>query len=135
MQNQGFSQSENELLKLKELVKSQDQKIQELNQSIANNKQFIEQLKEALLLAKAKRFGFSAELYLDTDNPQISLFDEAEVSSDESTEKSQETVVSTHTRKKNKGKRKALPDYLPRQTVEHRLSQDDLTLDNGLKYE
>ena len=35
MQDKGFSQSENELFELKELVKSQDQKIQELNQSIA----------------------------------------------------------------------------------------------------
>lgn len=75
MQSKDFSQSQNELFRLKELVKSQDQKIQELNQSIVNNKQFIEQLKEALLLAKAKRFGSSSESYFDTDNPQISLFD------------------------------------------------------------
>ena len=78
MQNKGFSQSENELLKLKELVKSLSLKIQKKDQ-------FIEQLKEALLLAKAKRFGFSAESYLNTDNPQISLFDEAEAYSDNET--------------------------------------------------
>ena len=127
MQNQGFSKSQNELFKLKELVKS-------LSLEVQQKDQFIEQLKEALLLAKAKRFGFSAESYLDIDNPQISLFDEAEVSLDD-TEESQDTVVSTYTRNKNKGKRKSLPDYLPREIVEHRLSEDDLTLDNGLKYE
>jgi transposase len=134
MQNQGFSKSQNELFKLKELVKSLSLQVQEKDQIINNKDQFIEQLKEALLLAKAKRFGFSAESYLDIDNPQISLFDEAEVSLDD-TEESQDTVVSTYTRNKNKGKRKSLPDYLPREIVEHRLSEDDLTLDNGLKYE
>ena len=128
MQNKGFSQSENELLKLKELVKS-------LRLEVQQKDQFIEQLKEALQLAKAKRFGFSAESYLDIENPQISLFDEAEVSVEDDHEESQETVVSTHARKKNKGKREPLPDYLPRETVEHRLSENDLTLDNGLKFE
>lgn len=138
MQNKDFLQLENQLFELKNLIKSQCQKIQELDQTIANNKQFIEQLKEALLLAKSKRFGLSSEEYLDPNDTQGDLFNEAEVSVEEESEEEtelEETEVTSHKRKKNKGKRKPLPEYLPRETLEHRLSEDKLTLDNGLKYE
>ncbi len=63
------------------------------------------------------------------------MFDESEVSVEDYCEESQETVVSKLTCNKNEGKRKPLPDYLPRETVEHRLSENEITLDNGLKYE
>ena len=48
MQNKDFSQSQNEIFKLKELVKSLSLQVQEKDQVINNKDQFIEQLKEAL---------------------------------------------------------------------------------------
>ena len=86
----------------------------------------------------AKQFGRSAERYTDFNDKQGCLFDEAELDAlmaeghiiDHDTG-DVEVDIKPHKRKTNQGKRKPLPDYLPREIIEYHLTGEDLVLDNG----
>lgn len=120
-----------------ELEKQVSLSINNLNQkdqAIHQKDRLIEQLQEALKLAHARRFGRSSESYVDMTDLQFSLFDEAETGAviDHDT---QEVIVEQHSRQHNRGKRKALPAYLPREIIECTISDDLLQLENGLCFE
>ena len=100
---------------------------------IENNKLIIEQLQEALKIALARQYGRSAERYVDPN--QIDLFDEAETGVIIDNDSGEVINVPGHTRTKKRGKRQPLPDYLPREIVEHQLPDSELILPNGLRYE
>ena len=108
--------------------------IKDNRKSLENKDLIIEQLKESLKLALARRFGKSSETYFDANDPQMNLFDEAELGRVIIDNDTGEIEVPAHTRKR-RGKRKPLPKYLPREIVEHKLPESDLLLENGLKYE
>ena len=80
---------------------------------IENNKLIIEQLQEALKIALARKYGRSAETYVDPN--QIDLFDEAETGVIIDNDSGEVINVPGHTRTKKRGKRQPLPDYLPRE--------------------
>ena len=90
-------------------------------------------------LALAKQFGRSAERYTDFNDKQGCLFDEAELDAlmaegriiDNDTGNEVEVDIKPYKRKKNRGKRKPLPEYLPREIIEYRLAGEDLVLENG----
>ncbi len=103
------------------------------NVIIENNKLIIEQLQEALKIALARKYGRSAESYVDPN--QIDLFDEAEIGVIIDNDSGEVINVPSHTRTKKRGKRQPLPDYLPREIVEHKLPDSELILPNGLCYE
>ena len=73
----------------------------------------------------AKQFGRSAERYTDFNDKQGCLFDEAELDAlmaeghiiDHDTG-DVEVDIKPHKRKTNQGKRKPLPDYLPREIID-----------------
>jgi transposase len=93
-------------------------------------------LKEQLKLAKIKLFARSSERFVDPDDPQYQLFDEMPVvDTDVNDEDNEETEVSGHKRKRNRGKRASLPDILERDRVEHTLPESALIGPNGEQYE
>ena len=65
------------------------------------------------------------------------MFDEAELEAQAEAgrtfdnETGEEVQIKEHKRKPNRGKRKPLPSYLPRETIEHRLPEAALVLPNG----
>lgn len=84
-------------------------------------------LREALNLALIKRFGRSSEKLPPPE--QLGLFNEAEALADaepEADSPSESAIeVPAHTRQR--GKRAPLPDYLPRERIEHDLPESDKT--------
>ena len=114
-------------------VKELENTVQIHQISLAAKDVLIEQLKEALKIALARKYGRSAESYVDPN--QIDLFDEAEIGVIIDNDSGEVINVPSHTRTKKRGKRQPLPDYLPREIVEHKLPDSELILPNGLCYE
>ncbi len=88
---------------------------------------FIEQLKEALILARNARFASSSEAMrgLQTD-----LFDEAEQSTDEGTDieeapESDDELITIAPHQRRRGGRKPLPADLPRIDIIHDLGEEE----------
>ena len=108
---------------IQRILHAQQKRIEVLSEVLKDKDALISQLKDALKLAYARKYGRSAERY--TDPNQTSLFDEAELEALAEEGKTfdndsgEEVEVKTHSRKKKRGKRKPLPDYLPRETIEH----------------
>ncbi len=95
----------NDIESLKELILSQDKKIKELMEDVVR-------FKELLSTIRRRKFGPSSEC----SHKQPCLFNELEETikeSDQIEESSRETVIKEHTRK-NRGKRKPLPEALER---------------------
>ena len=120
---------------LKTTILEKDSLIETKDSLIETKDKLIEQLHEALKLAWAKRFGKSSEQFIDPNDPQGDLFDEAYVDSNIIDNETSDVEVKPYTRKKTRSKRQPLPDYLPREIIEYKLSEGELLLDNGLKYE
>ena len=97
--------------------------ILEKDSLIETKDKLIEQLHEALKLAWAKRFGKSSEQFIDPNDPQGDLFDEAYVDSNIIDNETSDVEVKPYTRKKTRSKRQPLPDYLPREIIEYKLSE------------
>ena len=120
---------------IQSVLHDQKQRIEELNTFIKDKDALILQLQDALKLANARKYGRSSERY--TDPNQTSLFDEAELEAQAEAGRTfdhdtgEEVEVKLHKRTKTRGKRKPLPAYLPRETVEHRLPESALVLPNG----
>jgi len=140
------------MTKLKQMVIAQEHQIHDQEHQIqtqehqiasltADYQQRIDTLQEQLRLAIANRYGRSSERYVDTNDRQSCLFDEAEL--DELSDQTEavddtaqaETAVAGHKRKANRGKRPSLPDYLPRIRIDHTLPDDQLLGPNGEIYE
>jgi len=81
-------------------------------------------LKEQLLINKKKAFGSSSERLDDLYQGISLLFNEAELIEDID-EKSTETTVKEHTRKKKTGCFDKLPENIETYTVEHELSEEE----------
>ena len=132
------SKSNQDHADIQRILHTQQKRIDALSEALKDKDAIILQLKDALKLAYARKYGRSAERY--TDPNQTSLFDEAELESLAEEGKTfdndtgEEVEVKTHSRKKKRGKRKPLPDYLPRETIEHRLPESALTLPTGEHY-
>jgi transposase len=93
----------------------------------------ITRLKEQLRLAAANRYGRSSEKYVQENDSQGRLFDEAELAGCQEETEEAVTVqqVAGHTRTVKRGKRTVLPAYLPRIRMEHTLPEAELTGPEG----
>ena len=129
--------------KLKELVLQLQDKINHLTDDLSikdaklnHQNDYINQLIEAIRLAKHQHFGTRSEKF-NPESDQLSLlFNEAEALADHdrhkelSDQQDSETKVSGYTRKKSTGGRKPLPDHLPRIEVVHELTEDECRCDH-----
>lgn len=90
-------------------------------------------LQEQLRLANLRRFARSSERFVDHNDPQGLLFDEDELPIPE--EKDVEIQdIPAHQRKKRRGKRESLPEFLERIRVEHTLPESELIGPDGEQY-
>jgi len=117
-----------------ELPAAQQQILAQSNQLSDQSKQLGEQsaciqdlqhqvayLKEQLVLANIRRFGRSSERYVDPDDPQGRLFDEAVLPEQETLEEAPDPQTIAEHKRTPRGKRAVLPDCLERVRVEHTL--------------
>ncbi len=117
-------------------LNEQSHQLNEQSTVITDQADEINYLKEQLRLAKMKLFARSSERFVDPDDPQYQLFDEMPVvETGVNDEDNQETEVSGHKRKRNRGKRASLPGILARVRVEHTLPESELIGPNGEQYE
>jgi Transposase and inactivated derivatives len=116
-------QAEHDALQQQYTAKCQEYtaKCQELAAALLKNDWLLEQLK----INKKKRFGQSSEAAMDDVLEQLSLFfNEAEAIDKASYEP--ETKVKEHSRKRRSGSvNDVVPEDLPVERVEHRLSEDE----------
>ena len=123
---------------LNNFIKDKDAAIKDKDAAIKDKDALILYLQDALKLANTRKYGRSSERY--TDPNQTSLFNEAELEAQAEegrtfdNDTGEEVEVKGHKRKPNRGKRKPLPGYLPRETIEHRLPESALVLPNGDRY-
>ena len=108
----------------------------QLQAKVDHQSHYIDQLIEAIALAKHQHFGPCSEKF-NPESDQLSLlFNEAEVLADHDTKQSDshdeatKTKVSGYIRKKSKGGRKPLPEHLPRIEVVHELAEGDYRCDH-----
>jgi hypothetical protein len=138
MQTELITALKKEVSQLKAALDLQQRLIAKHSDDLKAKDTIIQSLQESLKLALAKQFGRSAERYTDFNDKQGCLFDEAELDAlmaeghiiDHDTG-DVEVDIKPHKRKTNRGKRKPLPDYLPREIIEYHLTGEDLVLDNG----
>lgn len=98
-----------------------------LRAEIADLKETVNQLTEALRLAQHKRFGASSEKSDACIMEQECLFNEAEIIADEERADEATVVVPEHTRRKKKEYMlDTLPEGIPVEVVEHRLPEEKL---------
>ena len=104
---------------LSRLVLQQQEQLSRMNENIEN---LIEQIR----IANAYRFGKKTEKLNDIDG-QYSLFNEAEVYSDDKEEEPPvEEVIAAYKRRKQKGKRDADLEGFPTEVHEHLISEEEL---------
>lgn len=105
--------------------------VEDLKEVIHSDKHFIEfqqsrieHLEKQVRLLKSRLYGRKSEKYVvDTDDKQMTLFDEAEEVAEEAPEKEEKITVAGHTRKKRG--RKPLPKDLPRIEIAHDIPEED----------
>ena len=85
---------------------------------IAELKQQVQWLTEQFRLARHKQFGASSE---QTDNGQLSLFNEAEHAADPTVPEPEITTVKAHYRRRTRLTTDKLPEDLPVEIIEHEL--------------
>ena len=100
--------------------------LQELKAENARLNQQVQWLLEGIRLSRKKLFGASSEKSSAAEQLSF-LFNEAEVYEDQSAEQEEETVsVAAHERKRRSGSVKdVLPENVPVDVVEHRLSEEE----------
>ncbi|PAV31081.1 IS66 family transposase [Virgibacillus profundi] len=76
---------------------------------------------EQFRLSQQRRFGSSSE---QMHPDQLSLFNEAEVTADETVEEPTVETI-TYKRKKQRGQRERMLENLPKETIEYRLSEEE----------
>ena len=98
-----------------------------LRAEIADLRETVNQLAEALRLAQHKRFGASSEKHDECVMEQECLFNEAEAIVDKEKAEEASVVVPEHTRRKKKEYTlDTLPEGIPVEVVEHRLPEREL---------
>ncbi|MFA6851317.1 MAG: IS66 family transposase [Selenomonadaceae bacterium] len=110
-----MKKQENSAKKLLSIIEEKDRRIAELEQQV---QWFMAQIR----LAKHKQFGVSSE---KTDNIQLSIFNEAELSSDMTMPEPELTEVKAHYRKRTRLTTDKLPKDLPVEVIEHELPAED----------
>ena len=104
---------------LMQIILLQQEQIKTLNENF-------ERVLEQLRIANQNRFGRRSEK-MDVIDGQMSIFDEAEVLSDDSAEPQVEEVVQAYKRKKQKGKRDEDLKDLPEEIIPtHAVSEEEL---------
>ncbi len=113
-----------ESAQLQNTIKDLNKVIQSDNELIQFQHTRIEHLEKQNRLLRAKLFGKKSEKHIiDTDDKQMTLFDEAEDIAEDADEKEEKIAVTGHSRKK--GGRKPLPDDLPRIDVIHDIPEEE----------
>jgi len=92
--------------------------IEEKDRRIAELEQQVEWFMSQIRLAKHKQFGISSE---QTNTAQLSIFNEAELTSDLTVPEPELTEVKTHYRKRTRLTTDKLPKDLPVEIIEHEL--------------
>lgn len=108
-------------------VESKDLLIISMQDQLDKLNENIERLIEQIRIANQHRFGRHSEK-MDVIDGQLSLFDEAEVLSDENAKEPDidEVLVKPHKRKKSKGKRDVDLDSFEQKIILHDVSKEDL---------
>jgi transposase len=101
-----------------EMLRAENLKLQKL--VLRKDKKF-ERLEEEIRLHLLKRFGRRSEEYVNPLQP--SLFNEIETEAEKPTESVDEVVVGPYV--KARDHRKALPEFLPRERIEHDLPEEE----------
>ena len=96
--------------------------LEEKDREIAELRGQINWLMEQLKLSKHRKFGSQSE---QTNPDQMSMFNEAEATADESVPELELSEVKSHFRKKAKTQRDRFPEDLPVEVVEHELPEDE----------
>lgn len=99
---------------------------------IAKKDTLIALLEEKLRLAQIARFAKSSEKTDLMAMGQVDCFADEAFDVPEDNGESESVTVPAHERRR--GKRKPFPEYLPRERMVHELPEDELLLDNGLRY-
>lgn len=114
---------------LQRLVQQLTAALAESSQTVVQQRQLLDKLTHELALLKRCVFGSRRERFGADDSRQQKLFEVSQAPGNETDEaESAETEISDDPpRRKRRGHgRKPLPQFLPRQTVEHVLSVDEL---------
>ncbi|ALX50527.1 IS66 family transposase [Lentibacillus amyloliquefaciens] len=101
-----------------EYYKAQNEKLEMENEALETKLKWYE---EQFRLSQQRRFGSSSE---KTDEDQLSLFNEAEVTTDTTVEEPTVETI-TYKRKKQRGQREQKLENLPTETVKYRLSDEE----------
>ena len=122
MNDEGFGTRDTETITISraeyEGLQAQKEQISELSQKV-------DWLMEQLRLLRKKQFGASSEQTKEQLDGQLSLlFNEAEAYT-APPEPKKTTQVAAHTRKRSGGVRDVVPDNIPVEVVEHRLSEEE----------
>ncbi|MGB5708264.1 MAG: IS66 family transposase [Arenicellales bacterium] len=128
-----LSQIRQQLLEKESALEQQEVVIDQKNVTIGQKDAFIDQLKEALILARNRKFAATTEslrsLQSEIFNESEDSADAFEAASDSSLQDIDTIVVHTHQRKR--GGRKPLPEELPRIEVIHDLTDDEKVCPHG----
>lgn len=109
------------------ISRAEYERFQAQSERISALEKQVEQLMEVLRLSRKKQFGSSSEKLSEDAYEQLSLlFNEAEAYLP-ATEKKETTTVSAHTRQKRSSRlEEVLPEDVPVEVVEHRISAAEL---------
>lgn len=124
----------NDLNSLKELVIRQREELAIKDAKLNHQSDYINQLIEAITLAKHQHFGSRSEKFKAESDQLSLLFNEAEVfadkasSTDDDDNANCKTKVKPHERRKSG--RKPIPDHLPRVDVIHTLDESECQCDH-----
>ena len=118
---------------LQDQLLSLQSQLDHANAQLSDTNRQIELLTEQIRIMNQRHFGRKSEANLSEIEGQLSLFEsfnEAEYLKRDSAKEPEieEVIISSYRRSKAKGKREADLDGLPARIIEHRLSDEELTL-------
>ena len=126
--------AQQQILAQSKQLTDQSKQLGEQSSCIKDLRNQVAYLKEQLVLANIRRFGRSSERYVDPDDPQGRLFDEAALPEQEAPEETPEAQTVAEHKRRPRGKRAVLPDCLERVRVEHTLPDSALLGPDGEQY-
>ena len=115
------------------MLSSMQEQLDEANRRLADNNRQIELLIEQIRIMNQRQFGRKSESKPYTDDGQMTIFDifneaEALIREDLKEPEITEVIISSYHRKKSKGKREEDLEGLPARIIEHKLSEEELSL-------
>ena len=118
---------------LQDQLDSLQSQLDSANAMLSDNNRQIELLTEQIMIMNQRHFGRKSESALNDDEWQPTLFDffnDAEFLSKPDSPESEitEVVISSYKRSKTKGKRDSDLDGLPARIIDHKLSDEELTV-------